>query len=302
MPPRLRSRIPSNSVPPSRQCLSRPTPRHLSTPTAQPSIPPESPKYISVPQSLQPDAFHHPYIKGILPIPRAIFPASSLPNASHKASPTYLAAVTPEPKTSKPPPRDALTAWKTQQAASRRRNLREGLLELHARKRTLDAARTARSLSKQREHQRLVAMPMREDERLTAPSILSSQLPSAVRNLDPDRAARVAAARANVAAHEGARKEQRREDLHDLYVNAATFITNEAQLDAVVDRVFEDKKQFQNDTSAGENIWHLGEPQTVAQRLQQAEAGGRNPEAVGRARVVKERMTRIAEVLTGGKM
>lgn len=147
-----------------------------------------------------------------------------------------------------------------------------------------------------------MAMPMREDERLTAPSILSSQLPSTRRLLDPNRAARIAAARANMAAHEAARKEQRREDLHELYVNAGTFITNEAQLDAVVDRVFEDKKQFQNDASAGENIWHLGEPQTVAQRMQQAEAGGRNPEAVGRARVVKERMTRIAEVLTGGKM
>jgi len=143
---------------------------------------------------------------------------------------------------------------------------------------------------------------MREDERLTAPSILSSQLPSASRLLDRNRSARIAAARANVAAHEAARKEQRREDLHELYVNAGTFITNEAQLDAVVDRVFEDQKQFQNDTGMGENIWHLGEPQTVAERLGQAEAGGRNPEAVGRARVVKERMTRIAEVLTGGKM
>lgn len=236
---------------------------------------PESPKYISVPQSLQPHAIHHPYIKGILPVPRPIFRQTSLPNSSRKASPTYLAAVTPEPKPTKQPPLDPLTAWKTEQAASRRRNLREGLLELHTRKQTSDAERTARSRKRQREHERLIAMPMREDERLTAPTILSNQLPSAAALSDPHRTARVAASRANVAAHEAARKEQRREDLHELYVNAGKFITSEAQLEAEVERVFEDRTKFVNQETRGENIWHLGEPATLAQKMGEAEAGVR---------------------------
>ena len=145
-------------------------------------------------------------------------------------------------------------------------------------------------------------MPIPEDERLTAPTVLSSQLPSARRVLDPNRDERVAAARANVAAQEADRKERRKEDLHTLYVNAGTFITNEAQLEAVVERVFEDQLQFETDETRGENIWHKGLPPTVEERMREAEAGGGSPDRVGRSRVVRERMTKIAEVLTGGKM
>lgn len=143
-------------------------------------------------------------------------------------------------------------------------------------------------------------MPMREDERLTAPTILSSQLPSSNHALDPNRDARVAAMKANVVAKEAGRRERRKEDLHSLYMTSGTFMTNEAQLNAVVDKVFDDREQFKTDNFYGENIWSTGEPPTMAKRLQEAEAGGRNPE--GKGRVVKERMKKIAEVLTGGKM
>ena len=85
-------------------------------------------------------------------------------------------------------------------------------------------------------------------------------------------------------------------------MNAGTFITNEAELDEVVERVFEDQKQFDSDGSRGENIWHTGTPPTVAQRMQDAEAGGASVDRSGRPRVVADRMRKIAEVLTGGKL
>ena len=135
---------------------------------------------------------------------------------------------------------------------------------------------------------------MREDERLTLPTILSAQLPSQIRITDPDRAARIAQKRANTAAHEARRIENRRDDLHTLYMNAGDFITDRARANALVDSAFDDLTQFQNDDSQGENLWHTGYPKTVAERLR----GG----LLTNEEIQEERMRRIAETLTGGKM
>ena len=60
-------------------------------------------------------------------------------------------------------------------------------------------------MKRQREHERPVAMLVREDERLTSPTAVSSYLTSARKVLVPNRSEHVGAARANIAAHEAER-------------------------------------------------------------------------------------------------
>ena len=152
-------------------------------------------------------------------------------------------------------------------------------------------------------------MPMREDERLTGPTILQSQLPARLRRNgkpaqlpDPDREARIRAARQNTARHEMERSEERRDQLHTLYMNANTFITNEAQLNAVVERVFHDTRQFRSEEVEGENVWNLGFQTTVAEMLDDVNEGKKATDAGRKGKLVQERYKQIAEVLTGGKM
>ena len=312
MPPRVPSRAPYCVRSVSRKCLYSTHPTTTSAPPPLPpntkrSIPPESPNYIDVPKSVQPQAIYKPFVKGVLPVPRQIF----RPGDPDKTSPEYLAAVTPEPlpPKKKSTPNEAhagFIKWKAQQAASRRQNLRESLVELRHRKEKIDKRVATRSAKKIAEHERLVAEPERDDERFTAPSVLQSMSPSSRGRLpDPNREARIAAKKANFAALEAAKQEERRNALHTLYMNAGNFIVTEEHLDRVIDEVFDDNTQFANDSKNGLNIWNTGFPETVQEMLNQANrtSGGKAIERnQGYGPVTKERMKRIGEELTGGKI
>ncbi len=156
------------------------------------------------------------------------------------------------------------------------------------------------------EHERLIAKPERDDERFTAPSILNSILPSNRSRLpDPERALRIASKQANITIVEAAKQEERRNALHTLYMNAGNFIVTEEHLNRVVDQVFDDNTQFTNDSKNGLNIWNTGYPETVQEMLNQANrrSGGKAIERnQGYGPVTKERMKRIGEELTGGKI
>ena len=152
----------------------------------------------------------------------------------------------------------------------------------------------------------LLYAPEPEDVRLTTPSVLSTQRPMKSQRLpDPDRAARVEAKRQNVADMEAMREENRRNALHKLYVNAGDFITTEKQLDGVIERAFDDDSQFRNDMAEGVNVWNLGFPETVQELLGKTNRKGRQTaldSAEGNEVVTRERMKKISEELTGGKM
>ncbi|KAL9633962.1 MAG: hypothetical protein Q9164_004376 [Protoblastenia rupestris] len=168
----------------------------------------------------------------------------------------------------------------------------------------------ARSKRNQKVNQALREAPEREDERLTNATILQSDIPRRHTVLpDPDREARLAIKQANVANHNAAKEEERRNMLHTLYINAGSFITTSSQLDAVIDRVFDDTDQFTNDEKRGQNIWNLGFPQTVQEMLggraaRPRQGGGRmkalDAALEGADVVYKERMRKIGEELTGG--
>ena len=122
---------------------------------------------------------------------------------------------------------------------------------------------------------------------------------------DPSQPARLAAMRQNVADMAAMREETRRSSLHSLYVNAGIFITTTEQLNGVVDRAFDDLSQFRTHNSEGLNIWNLGFPVTVRDLLSKARKTGKQTaleSAEGNELVTRERMKRISEELTGGKM
>ncbi|KAI9879581.1 MAG: hypothetical protein M1830_008031 [Pleopsidium flavum] len=284
----------------------------LSSPTLK--IGPESPKFIEVPQPLQPRSPPKRRIKGILPVPRNLFPR----RGADKTSPEYLAAATPEPSSTKdasilgrqPTEAADFIVWKERMAAIRRRNLREGLVELQHRKQRTDRQVAGRSAYKRAEHERLVHREKRDDERLTDPTITDS-----MKNFqkgivpDPDRLARIEQKRAMVQAKESAKQEERRDALHTLYMNAGTFITTEDQLQMAIDRAFttEPNSAWYNSASStteAESVWNLGLPETVQQMLGKANRTGNKAMEYneGFAKVTGERIRRIAEELTGGKM
>ncbi|CAD6573014.1 MAG: hypothetical protein ASARMPRED_005829 [Alectoria sarmentosa] len=269
-------------------------------------IPPESPKFIDIPRLVQPKQPFPIRMSGVLPVPRKIIPRARESRKS-KASPEYLAAVTPEPledKTTRAD--DEFVSWKARHSEQRRRNLREGLTELQQRKRDYDRRASITSAAKSRIREKLLYAPERDDVRLTNPSVLSTQRPTKHRALsDPNRPARLAVQNQNVANMAAMREETRRNALHTLYVNAGDFITTDEQLDGVIDRAFDDNSQFRNDAMEGSNIWNLGYPETVQELLGKVNKSGRQTaldSAEGNEIVTRERMRKIGEQLTGGKM
>lgn len=309
-----------SNAPPNSAKANKASERTLPTTTLTPKgqISPESPKFIEIPPSLQPEQIWRPWVKGVLPVPRQIFSRTS---ETDKTSAKYLNQTAAEPrrKPSTTPlkagsaPVDSkrtkaieFAAHKFRQSALRRRNLRESLVELRRRKERDDQAVAARSAAKHAQSLRLAYAPEREDERLTNPTIHSAIHPAARGALpDPSREARVAQKRANVAAVQAQREEDRRSMLHTLYMNARNFIVDPQVLDKEIDRVFDDPDSFTNDTVRGMNVWALGLPQTVEQMLS---AASRKPggKAIDRdtdfGLLEKKRIDRIAEELTGGKI
>ena len=245
-------------------------------------------------------------MKGVLPTPRKVFLRRER-GKNPKASPEYLAAVTPEPledKTTRPD--DEFVSWKARQSELRRRNLREGLTELHQRSHELGLRKSITRAANSRVREKLLYAPERSDVRLTNPTVLSNQQPTKHHALpDPTRSARLAVKSQNVADMAAMREETRRNALHTLYVNAGDFITTGKQLDGVIDRAFDDNSQFRSDSSEGVNIWNLGYPETVQELLRKVNKSGRQTaldSAEGNEIVTRERMRKIGEELTGGKM
>lgn len=95
----------------------------------------------------------------------------------------------------------------------------------------------------------------------------------------------------------------RQSRLHDLYTNAREFIVNEEQLDDAIEKAFGSEEMpvrwhvggQTSPTGTGASPWEGGIPEGVSERLQKLRGG----EGVGLA---KERVKKVAEVLTGGKM
>jgi hypothetical protein len=185
-------------------------------------------------------------------------------------------------------------------AASRRTNLREGLVELYKRKKDHDGAVAVRSKIKQEDRNRRLRAPQREDERLTDPTIKeANRILQSGPIPDPNRETRVAEKSARVQAKEAAREEQRKNALHTLYMQARSFITTEEELDAKIEEIFKEPREGESD-----NVWDKAAPPSIQDML--ASINNTEKKAVsfhsGPAQITGQRMKKIAEELTGGKM
>lgn len=281
--------------------------RAFTTTTARLAIPPEAPSFIDVPQSYQPDLVVLRRQKGILPVPRELFP----PRQPDKPSDKYIASATrdrlaknvvPESKMSD------LDKYRSRMAETRKKYLKEGLLELHNREKTMTRQIAIRSEEKIIQRERLINQAERIDERLTNVSV-----PQAMK---PKRGLHIIKSwkgfqRRKIRDRTEKKEEERRDALHTLYMNARNFITTEEQLDVAIEKAFPEggNPEFATDTKLGDNIWNLGSPATIADLLDASVSRVRKDftkagltEADHKFNVDQERMKRIAEELSGGKM
>ncbi|KAL4784823.1 hypothetical protein BJX76DRAFT_203852 [Aspergillus varians] len=260
---------------------------------------PESPNFIEVPRTIQPDLPQKPRVKGTLPVPREIFPR----RRADKPNPDYIAAATPLPihqeKISPDEAHAEYRGWKRSMADMRRQNFEEGLLELHNRKQRTDITMENRSRQRQKLRERVLRQPERHDERLTRPSTVQEMLPKRTPVLpDPGREERLAESRRQVEKKKLEKEQERQDSLHTLYMNARSFITTEAQLAAEIDKVFPEgeNEAWRSDYKYGENVWNLGFPRGMGSRI---DVQKRESE---RWDVIQGRVKKLGEQITGGKI
>ncbi|KIW84343.1 hypothetical protein Z517_03593 [Fonsecaea pedrosoi CBS 271.37] len=286
-----------------RQRLIKPAPyRAFTSSSPRAYIPPESPAFVDVPEPLQTIRDSQARPKGILPVPRELFPS----RRPDKPGQQYLDNVTPDPLPKNIPPPDHLTEtgkYKRRMAELRKTHLRSALKELHSRKTSIDTTIAARSDAKQRERTRLLSQAEREDVRLTNVSVPSAMRPQKIHELSIEE--ELANYNARKAAHEArlaAKHEDRLDKLHTLYMNSRTFITDREQLSAAIEKAF---------TTTG-SIWRKdGRPDTVEEMIKRGRdrtadqgRGGMMLFSDVNERALKdqERMKKIAEKLSGGKL
>ncbi|KAI5305815.1 hypothetical protein KEM56_003254 [Ascosphaera pollenicola] len=259
---------------------------------------PESPQYVLIPDTLQDRMPRRRQVKGVLPVPRELFP----PRRPDKPGSAYLAAVTPEPSAHKQinvpeSHKDyQLLQWKKRMAEIRRQNLREGLVELYARKKRAVEKISEGSLRKQREREAILSQPERDDDRLTKPTTVAAmEIARGIIPDDPSAAAKFEARKLRLVERNQRKMMERQDMLHTLYMNARHFIVTEEQLDAHLRKVFDDN--FENDSVGGTSVWTTGAPSSIKDMMRYAT----DPEHHGYAKQ-EERLKKLAETLTGGTM
>ena len=282
------------------------TRRTLSTTTRRQAVGPEHPRYIEVSEPPQQTSPNKPFQKGRLPVPRDVFAGAQ---GKDRAADSEIAKATPYPKKQIQHPAGSREAWKQRLAEARRRNLREGLQDLRARRISEERKRSVRTAKNRAEREELASAPEREDERLTTPSTgldLDKLLHGPLE--DPHREARLAHKARNVELHASAKQAERLDHLHTLYTRARSFIVTPQQLDNAVEEAFSGDRWSGAGTITGApqaSVWSYGRPESVQDMLNRANrVGGKTAmEGTGGfSDVSAERMRRIAEKLTGGKM
>ncbi|KAK6512394.1 hypothetical protein TWF481_001279 [Arthrobotrys musiformis] len=231
-----------------RPCLPAPATRAFSTTTSSDgpsSASPYSPYFVDIPFPPQRYAPWKPRAKGTRPEPRKVFRNEK---DNKKITSSYLALVSKEPTVfSKPgetaPAKEkAYISWKQRMADSRRRNIREGLLQLHVEKTRRDEYIAQRSTQKQELRAKLLAEEDSDAVKLTTPTIISALRKKHLLT-DPGREERLAEKRERYLKLEEEKRTGKLEELHELYIRAHEFIFTEAQLDELINQEFELIKQ-----------------------------------------------------------
>ncbi len=278
------------------------------------AISPESPRYVDVPQSFQEDWAPRSFVSGRIPVPRELFP----PSRPDKPSKQYLANATREPKT--PTDYSKLSEkgkHKYRLSQMRKEYLREGLTELHQRKKNAIQRMQFRADEKQAERARLLSQAEREDARLTNISIPSEMQPGKRIDLHSLDALKIHESKStNVARTEADRLDLRKDQLHTLYMHSRTFITTEEELKKKIEMEFADNKFSETSKDTTLSYWESrGAPDGIAEMVNRSTINSRGGSPArsgsGESKSLQaeaayardqERMKRIAEKLSGGKI
>lgn len=311
MPPPI-SRAPLRALSSSARPAAISPPTRLFSTTASRHeiiVPPESPRFIPLPDLPQSDETKKPLVKGRLPVPREIFTKRA--HKAHKLSPTYVQHTAPKSQAEQAglPPKSEKDAWKRMMADSRRQALGSGIGNLWRRKvarenraRTKADAHGARNLAAARAPERL-------DEVFTRGTITQATLNTAVVR-DPNYAAQQRESAEKTAAIQRMKSQGRKDGIQRLYVEASNFILTEEELAARVDQVFSETyfKQVgigRGNFTGAENVWEAyGKPVTV--RAMFAELNGTSQQVLkhygSQAKKTTERQKVVAGELTGGAL
>lgn len=269
------------------------------------SIPPESPKYIRLPNTPQSDETKPERVRGHLPVPREIF---SRKDGNRKLSPEYIQKSAPT-RASDAQPKNETQRWKKELADSRRKNLEEGIHALWERYETKNTAMKARTAKKYNDNLNKARAGESKLDRITRGTVMDALLDTKVYP-DPKAARRSEVSQSKSQSREIAKSKTRMDAITELYITASNFIVSEADLKAEIDKVFTEdhfrKMARATDRFGGmENVWGVyGKPPSVGNMLEST--AGTSTKLMDRDetefdRSVK-RQKRIAEEFTGGKM
>lgn len=276
---------------------------------APPSIPPESPKYISVPVPPQSTEGRLPRLKGHLPVPRQIFAKR---DGDRKIAPGYVRRATPrsKPEAAGQPAQTELEAWRRKMADSRRWALMEGLEGLWERKKKTDERTQRLGQARNKLNRKKALAEESLEDVLARPSVLGSCARTEV-VVDPRRFGKAERAGRKVRGKAAARREMDEEYLSELYIAAKDYILTERELQAKVDELF-DAKYFESKGMVDAlSVWDLyGKPVSM-DRMVDRYGGGKPAAALSlmgdelmptdvSKTVQKQKM--VAEELTGGKL
>jgi hypothetical protein len=228
-----------------------------------------------------------------LPVSRNVFGKHS----EYRSTDSYKAQVTPEPAPRSEPhgPEAERITYSRNLSSVRRQTLREGITELWTRREKTHDVLSKRSGLKQLRNRKAATAPAPLDEILTNPTIHpTARLLIATGNAPGPTQNK----KSKYPALQKARSNERKEALHNLYVNAQHFIVNEQQLNANIDEVFGSDEYPLRWNLTGNSVWALQDkPPTVGDMVSADRSGGGTVVDEGGY----ERLKKIGEVLTGGR-
>jgi hypothetical protein len=279
-----------------------------SLPPANIITPPESPRYVPIPELPQSTEFKLGPVRGHLPVPRKVFAKRAGGTEKGKRPGAYVQSIRPLSAAEQAglPPKSAQEAQRWAETARRRTTLREGLKGLYERKVRFERTSRARSLRNFEVNKARALAPEGLDDVYTRPTVRADTRDTAV-PLDPLRFERADAARERTSARAALKSEARRDALAQLYVAARDFIVDEEELEKRVEHLFRAEyfTERGNATSVSESVWDsMGKPQGVRDMVGMMDGTSFGWDGVRRdsSSQTTLRQKKVSEELTGGKL
>lgn len=271
---------------------------------AQPvPVPPESPKYITIPEPPQASEEKLPPVRGHLPVPRDVFPARE---GNRKVKAGYVESIMPLSAAEKAgePPKSEREERHRRMAAARRSALAAGLQGLYVRKTQREQRLARRAEANRRANLAAATAPERPEDVLTRPSVRLSTSDNVTVSPPENRFENAEKARRRHEQKLAREAEARGDALAQLYVAAQDFIVDEAELAQRVDEIFT-PDYHRGGWDRGESIWDVYRSPVSINDLRAEMAGqSHNMLTATKATTTKtaERQKQVAEELTGGKL